>query len=228
MRGRSTINFLAMCSIKPLQITYITMLLLTGLLTGCGGVPRAYFYEGPTGDRFYETTSEKVEQIMEGQAVWETRVPNILWVTTRGEVVDITAAVGTTKFVQAKEFFPIRENSEEQSRLLWGFRDTGRDNLLVELKDITSFVVRKVPWNEVKQDWDLNGFDIVTETGRCRPITMDLKAPTLLSNPFGESPYKDPSMKRRNCLNLVWEMPLSMIIITPILYSVLVLGPFVY
>ena len=225
MRGRSTVNFLAMCSVKPLQITYITMLLLTVLLTGCGGVPRAYFYEGPSGDRFYETTSEKVEQIMEGQAVWETQVPDILWVTTRGEVVDITAAVGTTKFVQAKDFFPIRENSEEQSRLLWGFRDTGRDNLLVELKDITSFLVRKVPWNEVKQDWDLSGFDIVTETGRCRPITMDLKTPTLLSNPFGEFPSKDPSMKRRNCLNLVWEIPLSVIIITPIVYTGLVLVP---
>jgi hypothetical protein len=223
MRGRSMVNFRTMCSMKPLQITYIAMLLLTGLLTGCVGAPRAYFYEGLSGDRFYETTSEKVEQIMEGQAVWETRVPGILWVTTRGEVVDITAAVGTTKFVQAKEF-PFRESSEEQSRLLWGLRDTERDNL-VEPRDITSFVVRKVPWNEVKQDWDLSGFDIAPETGRCAPITVNLKSPFLLSSPFGESPSKDPSMKRRNCLNLVWELPLAEIIITPIVYVGLTLGP---
>jgi hypothetical protein len=217
MLERSTVNFRSMCSMKPLQVTYIAMLLLTVLLTGCGGAPRAYFYEGPSGDRFYETTAEKLEQITEGQQVWETRMPDILWVTPRGEVVDITAAVGTTKFVQAKEF-PTRENSEEQSRLLWGLRDTERDNL-VEPKDITSFVVRKVPWNEVTQDWDLSGFDIASETGRCRPITLNLNTPSLLSNPFGESPSKDPSMKRRNCLNLVWEIPLSMIIITPIEYA---------
>jgi hypothetical protein len=199
------------------------MLLLTGLLTGCVGAPRAYFYEGPSGDRFYETTSEKVEQIMEGQAVWETRVPGILWVTIRGEVVDITAAVGTTKFVQANEF-PFRESSEEQSRLLWRLRDTERDNL-VEPRDITSFMVKKVSWNEVKQDWDLSGFEIAPETGRCRPITLDLESFSLLSNPLNESPSKDPSMKRRNCLNLVWEMPLSIIVITPIVYGGLILVP---
>jgi hypothetical protein len=208
---------------KPLRITYIAMLLLTGLLTGCVGAPRAYFYEGPSGDRFYETTSEKVEQIMEGQAVWETRVPGILWVTIRGEVVDITAAVGTTKFVQANEF-PFRESSEEQSRLLWRLRDTERDNL-VEPRDITSFMVKKVSWNEVKQDWDLSGFEIAPETGRCRPITLDLESFSLLSNPLNESPSKDPSMKRRNCLNLVWEMPLSIIVITPIVYGGLILVP---
>jgi hypothetical protein len=208
---------------KPLRITYIAMLLLTGLLTGCVGAPRAYFYEGPSGDRFYETTSEKVEQIMEGQAVWETRVPGILWVTIRGEVVDITAAVGTTKFVQANEF-PFRESSEEQSRLLWRLRDTERDNL-VEPRDITSFMVKKVSWNEVKQDWDLSGFEIAPETGRCRPITLNLESFSLLSNPLNESPSKDPSMKRRNCLNLVWEMPLSIIVITPIVYGGLILVP---
>ena len=225
MRGWSIVNCQAVCSLKLLQIPWVALLFLTVLLTGCVGAPRAYFYEGPSGDRFYETTSEKVEQIMEGQAVWETRVPGILWVTIKGEVVDITAAVGTTKFVQAEEF-PFRESSKERSRLLWGLRETERDNL-VEPRDITSFMVRKVPWNDVNQDWDLSSFEIVTETGRCRPITMDLKTPTLLSNPFGESASKDPSIKRRNCLNLVWELPLAGIIITPIVYGGLILGPLV-
>lgn len=59
MRGRSIVNFRAMCSMKPLRIPCIAMLLLTVLLTGCAGAPRAYFYEGPSG-RFYETTSERV------------------------------------------------------------------------------------------------------------------------------------------------------------------------
>ena len=224
MRGRSTINFLAMCSMKPLQITYTTMLLLTGLLTGCGGVPRAYFYEGPSGDRFYETTSEKVEQIMEKeQVLWEGPVPVILWVTTKGEVVDMTAAVGTTNFIQAKEF-PFRESSEEQSRLLWGLRDIERDNL-VEPRDISSFMVKTVSWDVVKQDLDLSSFGLAPETGRCKPLTHA----TLMSNPFvetlsSEALSKDPYMKRHNCLNLAPEIIAKTLRIIGEAYFMLLVG----
>jgi hypothetical protein len=211
MRGHSIVNFRAMCSMKPLRIPCIAMLLLTVLLTGCGGVPMAYYYERPSGDRFYETTSEKVEQIMEKeQVLWEGPVPVILWVTTKGEVVDMTAAVGTTNFIQAKEF-PFRENSEEQSRLLWGLRDIERDNF-VGPRDISSFMVKKVSWDAVKQDWDLSSFGLAPETGRCKPLTHA----TLMSNPFVETLSsetlssgalsKDPYMKRHNCLNLAPEI----------------------
>ena len=224
MRRRSTVNFLAMCSMKPLQITYITMLLLTVLLTGCGGAPRAYFYEGPSGDRFYETTSEKVEQIMEKeQVLWEGPVPVILWVTTKGEVVDMTAAVGTTNFIQAKEF-PFRESSEEQSRLLWGLRDIERDNL-VEPRDISSFMVKTVSWDVVKQDLDLSSFGLAPETGRCKPLTHA----TLMSNPFvetlsSEALSKDPYMKRHNCLNLAPEIIAKTLRIIGEAYFMLLVG----
>jgi hypothetical protein len=192
MRGWSIVNCQAVCSLKPLQIPWVALLFLTVLLTGCAGAPRAYFYEGPSG-RFYETTSERVERMMNhAQVLWEGPVPVLLWVTTKGEVVDMTAAVGTTTFVQTEKV-PFRESSEEQARLLWG------------LRDISSFMVKKVPWDAVTQDWDLSGFDLVPETGKCKPLTMNLHS--LLSTPLRDARSKDPYMKRHNCLNLVWEIP---------------------
>ena len=224
MREHSIVNFRAMCSMKPLQIPCIAMLLLPVLLTGCGGLPRAYYYERPSGDRFYETTSEKVEQIMEKeQVLWEGPVPVILWVTTKGEVVDMTAAVGTTNFIQAKEF-PFRESSEEQSRLLWGLRDIERDNL-VEPRDISSFMVKKVSWDAVQQDWDLSSFGLAPETGRCKPLTRD----ALMYNPFGgtlssEALSKDPFLKRHNCLNLAPEITAITLRIIGEAYFLLLVG----
>lgn len=224
MRGWSIVNCQAVCSLKPLQIPWVALLFLTVLLTGCAGAPRAYFYEGPSG-RFYETTSERVERMMNhDQVLWEGPVPVLLWVTTKGEVVDITAAVGTTKFIQAKEF-PFRESSEEQSRLLWGLRDTERDNL-VEPRDISSFMVKKVSWDAVKQDWDLGSFGLAPETGRCKPLTRD----TLMSNPFGETLSsealsRDPFMKRHNCLNLGPEIIAMTLRIIGEGYFLLLVGP---
>jgi hypothetical protein len=203
MREWSIVNCQAVCSLKPLPIPCMALLLLMVLLTGCTGAPTAYFYEGPSG-RFYETTSERVERMMNHeQVLWEGPVPVLLWVTTKGEVVDMTAAVGTTTFVQAEKV-PFRESSEEQARLLWEFREPERDHL-VEPRDISSFMVKKVPWDAATQDWDLSGFDLVPETGKCKPLTMNLRS--LLNTPFRDARSKDPYMKRHNCLNLVWEIP---------------------
>lgn len=203
MRGWSIVNCQAVCSLKPLQIPWVALLFLTVLLTGCAGAPRAYFYEGASG-RFYETTSERVERIMnQEQVLWEGPVPVLLWVTTKGEVVDMTAAVGNTTFVQSEKV-PFRESSEEQARLLWGLREPD-SNHLVEPSDISSFMIKKVPWDEVTQDWDLSGFELVPETGKCKPLTMNLRS--LLSTPLRDARSKDPYMKRHNCLNLVWEIP---------------------
>ena len=204
MREWSIVNCQAVCSLKPLQIPWVALLFLTVLLTGCAGAPRAYFYEGPSG-RFYETTSERVERMMNhDQVLWEGPVPVLLWVTTKGEVVDMTAAVGTITFVQAEKV-PFRESSEEQARLLWEFREPERDHL-VEPRDISSFMVKKVPWDAATQDWDLSGFALVPETGKCKPLTM-MNLRSLLSTPFRDARSKDPYMKRHNCLNLVWEIP---------------------
>ncbi|MGH7209001.1 MAG: hypothetical protein ACREIL_06430 [Nitrospiraceae bacterium] len=212
--------------IVSMEVTlWLLLACITMSLSGCGGgPPRAYFYESLSGDRFYETTAQKVEQVTDGQQVRESQVPVILWVTTKGEVVDITAAVGTTRFTQGAEF-PVRESSEEQSRLLWALEDTNQGNA-VEQRDITSFMVKKVPWDAVKQDWDLSGFDIAPETGRCRPLTLNIQGPGRDFLGIGGPPSKDPSMKRRNCLHLMLDIPLKIMVMSPPVMGALVMGPF--
>ena len=153
--------------------------LVSGLI-GCSDL-RAYFHWESTG-RFYETTTQ-----------------NILWVTHRGEVVNLTSAVGTNHFLETDSGYPKRETDAETARLIWSEWDDVKDKP-TEV-DIPPFMIGKVAWMAERNDWDLSGYDIAPETGRCARVSLEGTLGKEKPSP------RDPVQKRHNCLNLLWEIP---------------------
>ena len=165
--------------------------LVSGLI-GCSG-PHSY-YHWESGGRFYETTTQ-----------------NILWVSDRGEVVNLTSAVGTEHFLITRFGYPKRETDAETARLIWSEWENVPDHHTVV--DITSFMIGKVAYMAERHDWDLSGYDIAPETGRYARVS-----PAGILGNVKPSP-RDPVLKRHNCFDLLWEIPVGFLLFVPFMLT---------
>lgn len=68
----------------------------------------------------------------------------------------------------------------------------------------TLSILGTTPWKSDRADWDMAGYEIVPETGACKPFALSATAAALWT------PY-DPFFKKRPCWNMLWDVPVSIL-----------------
>ena len=68
----------------------------------------------------------------------------------------------------------------------------------------TLSILGTTTWKSDRVDWDMAGYEIVPETGACKPYALSVTAAALWT------PY-DPFFKKRPCWNMLWDVPVSIL-----------------
>ena len=68
----------------------------------------------------------------------------------------------------------------------------------------TLSILGTTTWKSDRADWDMAGYEIVPETGACKPYALSVTAAAFWT------PY-DPFFKKRACWNTLWDVPASIL-----------------
>jgi len=183
------------CDPRIASMEFMLWLLLaciTMSLSGCGGGPlRTYYYED---DRYDETKSG-----------------GVLLVSPGGQVVDATSVVSQNGYPSiGSEDGSLAGNEGRKPKppapeLSPPAGEPAADLPKPDDERPSGTLVRTPAWKSDVADWDTSGYEIATGTGGCRPYMLSI---TVAS--FAEP--NDPSLKKRSCWNLLWDIPASFLI----------------
>jgi len=57
-------------------------------------------------------------------------------------------------------------------------------------------------WKSDVADWDMTGYEVVTEPGGCKPLVLSITAAS----------FRKPNEPRRSCWNLLWDIPAGVLL----------------
>ena len=118
---------------------------------------------------------------------YETKSDDVLLVSPTGQV-------GNVSFLVRSKGSP---SISEDGQLFW--------NQMGQSEPFPLLMVGTTTWNADAADWNMAGYEIAPETGRCRPFAL-----LVLPESYSDHPA-DNWFKKRSCLNLVWDVPVSIL-----------------